>query len=294
MKKILSIVLAMVLIISMAGCFSKDELNAKQTQIDQLQAQIDALQNAPEANLVYALNATIDGQNMKTITQATTLNAQAVLSEGQVVDHWEVNGEVQAEAKDETFSFTASEHTIVEAVLRPEKKVTTVNCKIRFLNEKNEATGDSYEEFVFEKPYIHPISETEIENGTITVQVKAEIPSGYVLDYWKINGVEYHFANTVNSFIVKDLDEATEYEAVLKEKPITYYKVTCYGGTINGKTELWVPAGTTVTAVCNGGLYAEFCINGTMMNSKWKDPYTKQWTFTVNKDTHVDCYAIIN
>ena len=103
MKKILSVVLAMVLIISMAGCFSKDELNAKQAQIDQLQAQIDALQNAPEANLVYALNATIDGQNMKTITQATALNAQAVLSEGQVVDHWEVNGEAQAEAKTKHF-----------------------------------------------------------------------------------------------------------------------------------------------------------------------------------------------
>ena len=294
MKRFFALFLALVLLLSMAGCVSKDDLTAKQAQIEELQAQLETLQNAPESNLVYALHATIDGQNMKSITEETTLTAQAVLTEGQVVDHWELNGEIQEEAKDASFTFTATENTVVEAVLRAEKKVTTINCKLRFLNEKDEAAGDSYEEFVFEKPYIHPISETEIENGTITVQVKAEIPSGYVLDYWKINGVEYHFANTVNSFIVKDLDEATEYEAVLKEKPITYYKVTCYGGTINGKTELWVPAGTTLTAVCNGGLYAEFCINGTMMNSKWKDPYTKQWTFTVNKDTHVECYAIIN
>jgi len=114
------------------------------------------------------------------------------------------------------------------------------------------------------------------------------------VDYWKINGVEYHFTYTVDSFLVKNLDEATEYEVVLKEVPVVYYKVTISDGTINGKTELSVPAGTTLTAVCNGGHPAEFFINGVQQNDKRKDPNVKQWTFTVYQDTHVDCYAIIN
>ena len=307
MKKILSLILAVLLLVSLVGCASgnepaqpaqqtgisqaeldavKAELAAKEAQIAELKAQLDQ----PDAIGVYALHATIDGQDVVAINGETELTAQALLDEGQVVDHWELSGEIM-EASDETFTFTASGETIVEAVLRAEKKVTTINCKIRFLNDKGEAAGDSYEEFVFEKPYQNPVTNEEIADGTITMQVKAEIPSGYMVDYWIINGVKYDYSNTVNSFIVEGLNEATEYEVVLKE---IYYKVTCYGCTVNGKTELWVRPGTKLTAVANGGYYAEFYINDVQMNSKWRDPYVKQWTFTVKGDTHVEAYAIIN
>lgn len=333
MKKIFALLLALILLLSMAGCVSQDDLNAVQAELDitrtalsaketeladklaqiaDLQAQVDALNGAAA---VYSLHATIDGQSVTAIDSETELTAQAVLVEGQVVDHWELNGEVQADAKEETFTFTASGNTVVEAVLRAEKKVTTVNCKLRFLNDKGEAKGDSYEEFVFEKPYKNPVTEQEVTDGTITVQVKAEIPSGYTVDYWKINGIEYHYSTNFSSFVVHDLDEATEYEVVLKKKapaepkptepaptepttqptePVVYYKVTVRYGTIDGKSEISVPAGTQVTVVCDGGFYAEFVINDVQVNNKWTDPYVKQWTFTVNEDTLVYCYAIIN
>ena len=44
-----------------------------------------------------------------------------------------------------------------------------------------------------------------------------------MVDYWLINGVQYHYGTGVTSFVVEQLDEATTYEVVLKEKPITYY-----------------------------------------------------------------------
>lgn len=318
MKRVTVLVLALLMLLSLVGCGANEELEAKQkeleseltdvkaqldhktaeaaalqTEVDTLKAQLDSAEEALGDKSVYALHATINGENIVTITEQTTLTAEAELPEGMVVDHWELDGQVQEETE-KTFTFTSSESAVVAAVLRPEKKVTTVNCKLRFLNEDGKAEGDSYEEFVFEEPYKNPVTEEEIVDGTISVQVKAEIPSGYMVDYWKINGVEYHYGTALQSFVVKNLDEATEYEVVLKEIPVTYYKVTVHYGTINGKTELWVPAGTTLTAVCDSGFYAEFVINGVQQNDKWNDPYVKQWTFTVQGDTVVWCYAIIN
>lgn len=316
MKKIIAMVLVALLVLSMAACGSsgdsgndlavaqaelnlvkeelntaKSDLNAKTAELEALQAKLAELENEAGVKAVFALHATIDGQTTVPITGQTELTAQAVLAEGQVVDHWELNGEVQPDATGETFTFTASENTIVEAVLRAEKKITTVNCTIRFLNKNGEASGDKYEEFVFEKPYKNPVTDEEITDGKITVQIRAEVPSGYMVDYWLINGVKYDYSNSVNGFVVEGLDEATEYEVVLKE---IYYKVTCYGCTVNGKTELWVRPGTKLTAVADGGYYSVFWINDVQMNDRWDDPYVKQWTFTVNGDTHVDAYAIIN
>jgi hypothetical protein len=124
-----------------------------------------------------------------------------------------------------------------------------------------------------------------------TVTATAEPEEGFVVDYWKINGVPYRYGSTVTYMVVKNLDEATEFEVVVKEKPITYYHVTCTGCTVNGKTDLWVAAGTTVTATANNG-YSEFEINGVWMNDRWSG--AKSWTFTVTGDTTVKAYTIVN
>ena len=295
MKKILAMILAVLMLLAMAGCASGDELASVQSQLEEAQKKIEKLEEELEkadVDTVYALNATIDGETAKIIDGETSLTAQAVLGEGQVVDHWELNGEVQADAGEESFTFTASETATVEAVLRAEKKVTTVNCEIRLLDEKGKAGGDAYTEFAFEEPYTNPLTEEEITDGTVSFEVKAVVPKDYEVDYWLINGVEYHPNTTTTSIVVKNLNEATEYEVVVKEKPITYYRVTCYGCTVNGKTDLRVAAGTTVTANANGGYYSQFTINGESMNDRWSGK--KSWTFTVTGDTHVEAYAIIN
>ena len=204
-----------------------------------------------------------------------------------------VDGVKQEDSAANTFTYTAEKDTIIGPVFRAEKKVTTINCKLQFLNKDGKAEGQTYDQFVFEKPYKNPVTGEEVADGTVTLQVAAVIPSGYVVDYWKINGVPYRYGSTVNQMVVENLDEATEYEVVLKEKGVTYYKVTTSGCTVNGKTETWVPAGSTVTAVANSGA-SEFYVNGVKQNDKLKDPYVSSWTFTVNSDTHVEAMLIVN
>lgn len=291
MRKLLALCLALVICLSMAACSEKEE-EKKETQ-------------APvETFCVYAVNATIDGKDVVELEKATTITATATPAEGTVVDYWMVDGEKQEASADNTFTYNAEGTAIVEPVFRAQKKITGINAQFCFLDKDGDPDGEDFEEFVFEEEYTNPVTEEKVEGGKISVQVKAVVPSGYAVDYWKINGVEYHFSNTVSKFIVIDLDEATEYEVVLKEvKPepepqtpaVTYYKVTCWGCTINGKTELSVPAGTSLTAVGDtSNAYYVFNINGANMNDRWNGPFVKSWTFTVNSDTHVEGYAIIN
>lgn len=303
MKKMICTILAALLLLAATGCSSREELDAAQGELAktqgelvvaqaenmQLKAQMAELEDAARICTVYALHATIDGQTAVQIDGETELTAQAVLAEGQVVDYWELNGEIQADATGETFCFTAAENATVEAVLRDERKVTTINCELCFLDEDGNAAGDSYEEFVFETPYQNPVTGEEITDGTITIQITAQIPNGYTVDYWKINGVEYRYTDKVSTFQVTNLDEATEYEVVLKEKPQVYYKVSCSGCTINGQSVVYVLPGSTVTA--SAGRYSGyFYVNGVQYNSS----LARQVTFTVNCDTRVNLDVVIN
>lgn len=291
MKKLFSLFLAILMLLSMTACGSSGDLDAANAQITDLNGQINELKAQLEAAtgkaVVYALQATIDDKEFVTIDGEKSLAAKAKLEEGQVVDHWELNGQIQEGATDDTFTFTASESAIVEAVIRAEKKVTTVNCTIRLLDKDGDPAGDTYEEFSFEKPYTNPVTKEEITTGTASFQVKAKVPSGYTVDYWLINGVKYDPSTTVHSFIVTDLDEATEYEAVLKE---IYYKVTCSFCSVNGKGELWVKAGSTVTVNAASGFTGFFYLNGEKANSKMATSYT----FTVKENTLVEFAAVIN
>lgn len=110
-----------------------------------------------------------------------------------------------------------------------------------------------------------------------------------VVDYWLINGVPYYYNTGISGFVVKDLDEATTYEVVLKEKEIVYYKVTCDSCTFNGKSSGYVAAGTRINVDGNGNCYGDFYIGGAMIAD---DKYNV--TVTINKDTTITFYAVIN
>ncbi len=176
----------------------------------------------PEEN-VLLFHAAVGGESTVPVS-GETVTAEAVISEeGIRVDHWAVNGVHFPEETKDTFSFTADSASAVEAVLRPEKKVTTINAEMRFLNEKGKPAGEAFTEYVFEHrpydmPYAHPITGEDVENGTVTVYVEAVVPRGYRIAYWLINGVPYYFDDTVEAFTVVDLDETTVYEVVLEEK----------------------------------------------------------------------------
>lgn len=183
-------------------------------------------------------------------------------------------------------SFTAQGNTLVEAVLWDEKKLTTVNATIQFLDVKGKASGDTPTEFVFEQDYINPVTKEICPGG----KIKAKVPSGKVVDYWLINGVPYFYNTGVSSFIVEDLDQTTVYEVVLKDKEITYYKVTCDYCSFNGKTSGYVAAGSTITVKGDGNISGYFTINGVRDSQK----YIRSITLEINQDTEVEFFVIIN
>lgn len=293
MKKLLALLLALTLCVSMAACTNTPEETVPETKETVPETKDIAQEPVQQTFRVFVVNALIDGESVVELTKTTTVTATAAPEEGCVVDCWMVDGVKQEDSSANTFTYTAEKDTIIEPVFRAEKKVTTINCKLQFLNKDGKAEGQTYEEFVFEKPYKNPVTGEEVADGTITLQVAAVIPNGYVVDYWKINGVPYRYGSTVTQMVVENLDEATEYEVVLKEKGVTYYKVTTSGCTVNGKTETWVAAGTTVTAVANNGA-SEFYVNGVKQNDKFNDPLVTSWTFTVTGDTYVEAMLIVN
>ena len=311
MKRILTLVLLAAMLLSLAACGSDEALAAKQSEIDQLKGQLTAKQEeldklkASEESLkqqlaalgatapiyqVTAIHATVDGKSAVEFTAERSFTATAILGEGQVVDHWELNGQAQPDSAKETFVFNADEDVLVVAVIRAEKKLTTITAELRFLNKDKNAAGDPLTEFVFEEDYVNPATGEKCEGGKITAEIKAVIPGGKMVDYWIINGVPYRYSSNVTSFVVEDLDEATTYEVVLKDIPITYYRVTCEGScNFDGKKEGYVAAGTTIKVVSAGNYYCHFYVNGKLFASD-----VRSITIVINEDTHIEGYAIIN
>lgn len=295
------VAVAIIVILAMSGCEARNELNKLKTEVEEMQkiveekqAIIEQLQNttppAPDTSVtVVAVNSTIGGETIAVSDGKTALTADAVLAEGQSVDHWELNGEVQENSAAASFTFTATETTVVKAVLTQEKRLTTVNCSIRFLNAKGAADGDKLTEFVFDKPYKNPVTQADVTDGTISFQIQAEVPSGKAIDYWKINGVEYHI--TDSSFTVIGLDESTEYEVVLKEKAEVYYTVTCLRCNYGGKTEFRVKAGTTITINGDSGQVGWWYLDG---GQKINASPAASWTLKVDKDYTIEFWEIIN
>jgi len=309
MKRLFMVLLLVALYVSLTACSNDEALAAKQSELDQLkgqmsvkqeeldklkaseaalQQQLDDLLNSASVYKIYAVNATVDGKTAIEFTEARSFTATAALEDGQVVDHWELNGQLQPDSANEIFTFTSEENALVVAVARAEKKVVTVNAELRFLNKDKKAAGEPLTEFVFEKNYTNPVTAENCEGGKITAEIRAVIPSGKMVDYWIINGIPYHYNANVSSFIVEDLDESTTYEVVLKDIPITYYKVTCEGCSFDGKESGYVAAGTTITVKADYGTSC-FYVDGKL----YKD-YVRSITITINADTKIECYQIIN
>ena len=292
MKKTIALLLA-IMMLFMVGCVSESDLAAKQKEVDALTADNAELASEIEAltavESFYAIRATIDGESSVEFSGNTEFTAKAEIPEGQLVDHWELNGEIQPDSASDTFTFTAEDSGTVAAYMRSEKKLTTINAELRFLDADKKAAGDPLTEFVFENDYANPVTNENCEGGKISAEIKAVVPYGKIIDYWLINGVPYHFGKDISSFIVEDLDETTTYEVVLKDKPITYYQVTCRFCSFNGVGSGLVAAGTTIYVSSNSGINSEFYVNGGLAAAS-----ATGIAVTINSDTYIEAYAIIN
>lgn len=288
MRKIIALILTLMLLL--AGCGSEEELAAKQAEVERLEAKLAALENAPVVYQIRCVDAAVEEKDLVEFTEPGSFTATAALAEGYVIDHWVLNGQVQPDSASETFTFQADKNAVVMAVGRQEKKVTTINAELRFLNADHAAAGDPLTEFVFEEDYVNPNTNETCEGGMLSAEIRAVVPFGKKVDYWLINGVQYHYNPAVTSFIVEDLNEATTYEAVLKDIPITYYNVKSSGCTFNGMTSSRVPAGTVLTFVGNDpNTVYEFYVNGALYAD-----YKKSISVKITGDTVVYAYAIIN
>lgn len=268
---------------------------------------------APTGELVIALNAAIDGETSLSAETGTALTAQALIPEGMALDYWCLNGEPQADAREDSFSFTTEGQTVVEAVLRPELTVTAVNANMQFLNQNKSRSGQEFTEFVFEDDYVNPVTGENIPGGTVSVYVRAKVPQGMNIEYWLINGVPYYFNSYVSGFRVMDLKESTVFEPVFygvqpqtvrpadpvdpppSETPVTYYTVTCAnsafsGGGVSGSSGK-VPAGTVITVWSTVGEAVDW--TGNYKADFWNGA-PSSFSYTVNSDCYFKAWAVIN
>lgn len=162
MRRTFAVLLVALLLFCLTACQSGGnnvELEAMKKQMQMMQQQLDEAKQAgynppapaaastPEptlpaptedesGDLVLALHSTIDGETSLFTDGATELVATAVIPEGMAVDYWELNGEPYYEDMEDTFLFTAQGNTVVDAKLRPERKVTAINAEMQFLDER--------------------------------------------------------------------------------------------------------------------------------------------------------------
>ncbi|MFA5674934.1 MAG: hypothetical protein WDA65_00240 [Christensenellales bacterium] len=146
-------------------------------------------------------------------TEGLTVAAAADIRDGVVVDYWKVNGN-RLEGQELEIEVEVGGDTVIEAVLREELKVVTVNAYMQFLDDKNKPTGDKFTEYVFE------YDNDKVSGKEISVYVCAEAPKGYEIDYWLIGAVPHYFNKTVTSFKALNLKESVVYEVVLKKTAV--------------------------------------------------------------------------
>jgi len=261
---------------------------ALQTKIAELETQVAQLSAAADdaAAVRYALGVnallTITGdaaspQSEVFFSGSASVSASAVIPEGMALDYWSVDGSA-LEGTDVEITVSAEGNTVIEAVLRPELKVSVVNAYLQLLNAEGKPEGDKLTEYVFE----------DDDDKMISVYVCAEVPSGYEIDHWLINGVPYYFNKTVSNFEVYDLNAPATYEAVLKEKAaVAMVSVSCINCTFSGggytnATSGSVPAGTTITVKgsVDIGSPQYWIINGEALSGMGKS-----FTYTVNHNT---------
>ena len=193
--------------------------------------------------------------------------------------------------------------------------VKTIRAKMCHLTAKDYGKGGWMTEFDFTSDYRNKATEKQEKGGQVTVRVRAAIPDGKKISYWKFDEAKLDFDTDVTQFIVRTLNVSKVYEPVFGAAKTTtnkteYYNVTCKGCTFSGggytnATSGKVPAGTqiTVTNKTGSGLVQRWEINGTTLLATVGMPgvgrekvivTNNTITRTINKDTTIQCWGVIN
>jgi len=241
-----------------------------------------------------------DEMTSLTFTGSVNISVTAAPAKGQKVSYWVINGvkydfyEYLCKActiKKLTYDLTvevvyknASSQTLGN-VAKPDEDTLTVQCissDMCFITSKGKGVGGWFDEFDFTGSYYNPALKKDIDNGTITLRVKADPPKGKKAVGWKINDAEFRFDSRTDNFYVYDLDRSTVYEPMVANAT---YTVTCKGCTFSGggytkAKKGTVPAGTKITVYPD----ATHFWNGVVSNEN-----EKPRSYTINSDSTFTC-----
>lgn len=209
----LALTAAILMLPCLGGCTSRAERAAAEAEyesamaeyvrqlaeLEALREQVEHEENSTD-EYIAAINALFDGERFALIDGAAEYTAQAVVPEGMKVDYWLVNGE-RVEGG-ESISVPAVGGTVVEAVLRAEKRLTATDAKMCLIDADGNRVGESFTELSFE------------DMESVSVCVYTETDDLTTVDHWIINGVALDVYGYVLEFRAYDLTEATSFVPV--------------------------------------------------------------------------------
>lgn len=306
------------------------------------------------AAMIQALGAYIEYTSSKQRTgkfSAVSFNAPvkvkvtADVPKNKTIDYWVIDGTRYDFLPWVPTSFTLDNVTgsmIVEAVLKNQSSQTllsaeairqsrtgetllvkTIHARLCHVKSDLKGAGGWLSSFDFTNDYQNRATKKQETGGQVTVRVKATIPSGKKISYWKFDDVKIDFNKNVTEMIVHTLNVSKTYEPVFgatektteRENPPqddpVYYKVTCRnctfsGGGYSGASSGTVPAGTriTVTSKYSSSDISHWRVNGSVLTKRITpknggdrvtvDIRTSTVTLTINKDTVVECFCVVN
>ena len=164
------------------------------------------------------------------------LNVTADVPKGRSIDYWVIDG-VRYDFKSRIpTSFTidnATDNMIVEAVLKNQRSLTmrteeaiqqtrtgetlivnTIHAKLCHIRDDLKGAGGWMTSFNFTNDYTNRATGKFETGGRVTVRVKATIPKGKKISYWKFDDVKIDFDKNVTEMIVYDLNVSKTYEPI--------------------------------------------------------------------------------
>lgn len=194
-----------------------------------------------EGGILMCINCTVNGMSSLSFPVPNTYTAIALLSEGQKVKGWKLNGELVPGFTDNFFVFNANGNTVVEALLnddavKPQETgkqddpaavstvirksdtviVKAVGASLQYLDDNGKGAGDAHSKIDFTNAYVNPVTGKDAPAKCADFLVTADNPHSSAIDYWVLNGVRYDFVNTVRYITVTGLTEDLTIEVVYK------------------------------------------------------------------------------
>ena len=162
--------------------------------------------------------------------------------------------------------------------------VSAVHARLAHVRRDMTAGGGWMDSFDFTEDYVNRATKKREPGGQVSVRVKATVPKGKKLNYWKFDDARFDLGRQATEIVVRGLNVSRTYEAVLTgtaaSGEIQYFTVSCSGCTFSGggysnASSGTVQSGTQITVRSSSGV-SRWSVNGsTLMATVTEDDGTK-------------------